>query len=68
LLGRALGLAPDASGIRYHLAMAQLKAGQTASARGNLEQALKPGINFEGRSDARTALASLQAPAPTLTP
>jgi tetratricopeptide (TPR) repeat protein len=67
LLSRALSLAPDASGIRYHLAMAQLKAGQTASARGNLEQALRPGVNFEGVRDARTALASLQAvPAATL--
>jgi tetratricopeptide (TPR) repeat protein len=66
LLGNALSLAPDASTIRYHLAMAQLKAGEVAAARGNLQQALKPGINFEGAGEARATLASLQPPTAAL--
>ena len=66
LLSKALNLAPDASAIRYHLAMAELKAGQAVTARGNLEQALKPGVKFEGVGDARAALASLQTPGSAL--
>jgi len=63
LLNKAMSLAPDAAGIRYHLAMAELKAGQIATGRGNLEQALRPHIDFEGVADARAALAGLQSPA-----
>ena len=64
ILSKAMNLAPGAAAIRYHLAMAELKAGEIATARGNLEQALKPRIDFEGVGDARAALASLQSPAP----
>ena len=61
VLGKAVSLAPEAPVVRYHLAMAQLKSGQTETARSNLQQALKVGDQFEGAGDARTALASLQA-------
>jgi tetratricopeptide (TPR) repeat protein len=63
LLAKALDMAPDNATVRYHLALAQLKAGQTDSARDNLQRALKDSGNFEGSGDARTVLASL-APVP----
>jgi predicted Zn-dependent protease len=58
-LERAVQAAPHAATTRYHLAMTQLKAGETAKARTNLEAALAAGSNFRGRTDAQLALASL---------
>ena len=58
-LERAAAAAPGSSLIRYHLAMAQLKLGQRAKARENLENALAGTADFTGRSDARAALAQL---------
>jgi tetratricopeptide (TPR) repeat protein len=63
VLNKAVSLAPDAPAPRYHLAMAQLKSGQTETARSNLQQALKQGSTFEGASDAQLALSGLQAQA-----
>ena len=59
-LDKAVSMAPDAPGARYHLAMAQLKSGQADTARDNLQRALKLGNAFEGVADARVALANLQ--------
>lgn len=66
LLGKAVDLAPEMPAIRYHFAMAQLKAGQTANARANLQQALRASDTFEGVGDARAVLASLQPVASAL--
>ena len=60
-LGQAVNLAPGAGVLRYHLAMAELKSGQTAAARDNLQQALQDGKPFEGSVDARSVLTHLQA-------
>jgi tetratricopeptide (TPR) repeat protein len=50
---------PESSVIRYHLAMAQLRAGRLGPARDNLERALKGGANFAGAAEARAALDEL---------
>jgi Flp pilus assembly protein TadD len=44
---------------RYHLGMAYLAAGNTASARKQLEKAVAPGANYAGIEDARAAVAKL---------
>lgn len=59
VLEKASAQAPDSKVIRYHLAMAQLKSGQSEKARGNLEAALAAPANFVGSDEARTTLASL---------
>ena len=56
LLERAASRAPDSRVIRYHLAMAQLSAGQQDKARGNLEAVLKDAAAFTGFEEARIAL------------
>ena len=61
-LGQAVNLAPGAPVLRYHLAMAELKSGQTVAARDNLEQALSGGKPFEGSAEARSVLTRLQSP------
>ena len=60
-LERAMARVPDSSVIHYHLAMAELKAGQRDKARSNLEAALSSSERFNGRDDAHAALASLVA-------
>jgi len=60
-LGQAVNLAPSAAVLRYHLALAELKAGQTVAARDNLEKALSDGKPFEGMTDARSVLTRLQS-------
>jgi Tfp pilus assembly protein PilF len=52
--------APQSRLIRYHLALAQLRTGDRAGARANLETALAGTGTFPGASDARTVLASLK--------
>lgn len=60
LLQQALQHTPDSPLLRYRLAMAQLKSGDTAGARRNLEVALKSGRAFPGADEARTTLASIR--------
>ena len=59
VLERAIERAPDSQVIRYHLAMAQLKAGQRDKARSNLQTALGKSSGFEGAEEARVALGQL---------
>lgn len=60
-LARAAEKAPDSSVIRFHLGMAQLKAGQFERARESLVLALEGNRKFSGADEARAALASLDA-------
>jgi tetratricopeptide (TPR) repeat protein len=59
-LERAADRAPESKVIRYHLAMAELKAGQRDKARTNLETALSGSASFAGSEEARAALDSLR--------
>jgi tetratricopeptide (TPR) repeat protein len=59
-LERAAGRAPDSKVIHYHLAMAELKAGERAKARENLETALSGGAKFAGSDEAKATLDSLE--------
>lgn len=59
-LEHATQLAPDSKVIRYHLGMAQLKAGQKDRAQSNLESALSGTVPFAGADQARAVLASLK--------
>jgi tetratricopeptide (TPR) repeat protein len=59
LLQQALAKLPDSALLHYRLGMAQLKTGDTVSARHNLELALKSGQAFLGAEEARATLASL---------
>jgi tetratricopeptide (TPR) repeat protein len=56
LLEKATASSPDASVIRYHLALAQFAAGQKETARANLERALQSKQEFDGIVDARAKL------------
>jgi tetratricopeptide (TPR) repeat protein len=58
-LVRASEQAPDSKVIRYHLAMAELQAGQHERARADLESALAGAASFQGSEEARRVLASL---------
>jgi tetratricopeptide (TPR) repeat protein len=60
ILERALVRAPDSQVIRYHLALAELDAGQTDRARTNLETALSGAADFSGVEHARAVLARLK--------
>jgi tetratricopeptide (TPR) repeat protein len=60
VLERAVALAPDSKEIHYHLAMAELRMGQTDRARTDLETAVSGSAKFSGADDARTLLASLK--------
>lgn len=60
ILARAASLAPESPEIRYHLAMAELKAGQDDRAKSDLEAALARGGQGGWSSDARAALAALR--------
>jgi tetratricopeptide (TPR) repeat protein len=59
VLERASQIAPRAHVVRFHLGMAQLKSGQSAQARENLQAALKTESGFAGADEARAALASI---------
>jgi len=61
LLRKAAEKAPKAPVILYHLGMAQLRSGDRATARMNLEAALAADAKFEGATQARAALATLAA-------
>jgi tetratricopeptide (TPR) repeat protein len=60
-LARASALTPDSKVIRYHLAMAELQAGQNERARADLESALAGAASFQGSEEARKVLAGLTA-------
>ena len=62
ILQRALTREPDSKEILYHLAMAELHAGQADLARSNLQNALSGTGRFLGSDDARAVLASLGDP------
>jgi tetratricopeptide (TPR) repeat protein len=62
-LERAVERAPQSKVIRYHLAMAQAKAGQRDKARSNLEAALAGAAPFAGIDEARTLLEQLKGQA-----
>lgn len=59
-LHHALARAPDSKEIRYHLAMAELRAGQREQAKEDLESALSGAGTFAGSEEARQTLASLK--------
>jgi len=59
VLQRAAERAPDSRQIRYHLGMAELRTGQSARARGDLEAALAGGAKFPGAEEAKITLATL---------
>ena len=60
LLQQAVDKSPNAPEFRYHLAMAQLRSGETGGAQQNLETALGQARPFDGINDARTTLARLK--------
>jgi len=59
LLQQAANASADSSTVRYHLGMAQWKAGDTANARSNLQAAVKDSKPFFGVEEAKKTLASL---------
>ncbi len=59
LLQQAANTMGDSSVVRYHLGMAQLKAGNTVAARDNLQAAVKDNKPFFGMDEAKRALAEL---------
>jgi len=58
-LSKSSDLAPNSPLLRYHLGMAQYKAGQTAQARLNLKKAVDAGRAFAGIDDAKRILVTL---------
>ena len=62
VLQRAVERAPDSLEIRYHLGMAELRAGESARARHDLEKATSTPAKFSWSEDARLALATLTTP------
>jgi Tfp pilus assembly protein PilF len=61
VLQRAIQLLPQSHEVRYHLGMAELRAGQDDRARSDLEAALSGAEQFSGSDDARAALATLKS-------
>lgn len=59
LLQKAVTLAPEAPGIRFHLAQGLFKLGDKAKARKELEQLLASGKSFEQADEARSLLKQL---------
>lgn len=64
LLQQAVDKAPETPLIRYHLAMAQLRSGESQVARQNLETVLQASKPFEGIDQARATLAQLKKASP----
>lgn len=60
-LERASAERPDASELRFHLGMVQLKAGQADEAEKNLAAAVQTGALFLGRDEAKAILARLRS-------
>jgi tetratricopeptide (TPR) repeat protein len=61
VLERAVERAPKSPELRYHLGMAEFKAGRMDRARSDLEAALAETGQFRGASEARSTLAALKA-------
>jgi tetratricopeptide (TPR) repeat protein len=61
LLRQAANASADSNAVRYHLGMAQWKAGDAASARDNLQAVVKDNKPFLGMDEAKKALASLNS-------
>jgi tetratricopeptide (TPR) repeat protein len=59
VLSRAVAKAPDAIAPRFHLGMAQFKAGQVSEGRQNLEKVLDQKPDFPGAEAARAALGQM---------
>ena len=59
-LSKLVEAEPNVPAFRYHLALAQIKSGQVADGRTNLELALKGGDQFEGGAEARALLATIR--------
>jgi putative PEP-CTERM system TPR-repeat lipoprotein len=59
LLRKAVGLAPKAPEIRYHLAVALAKGGDKAGARKEVEESLAGGETFAAKDDAKALLKQL---------
>jgi predicted Zn-dependent protease len=60
VLQKAVDKVPQAAVLKYHLGMAQFKAGNRDAARTNLEDALKSGGEFAGKDEATRTLAGLK--------
>lgn len=60
VLERAAQESPDSKLIRFHLGMAQYRAGQREQAISNLEKALDGDAKFSGADEARSVLTSLK--------
>jgi tetratricopeptide (TPR) repeat protein len=60
LLQQAVDKSPESPLMRYHLGMAQLRTGDRAGARQNLEAAVTSGRNFHGVKEAQAALAEIK--------
>ena len=60
LLQEAVDKSPESPLMRYHLGMAQLRTGNRAAARQNLEAAVASGRSFHGVSEAQAALAEIK--------
>jgi tetratricopeptide (TPR) repeat protein len=61
-LERAATQGPDVSQVRFHLGMAQLRAGKADMAEKNLAEALAHDNRFFGHDEARAILADLRSP------
>ena len=61
LLSKAVATYPNVPEIRYHFAVALMRAGNTAEAQSELTKALKPGAKFSGDADARALSEQLKA-------
>ncbi len=59
-LSKLVEAQPAVPAFRYHLALAQIKGGQVADGRSNLELALKGGDQFEGGAEARALLETMR--------
>src|ERR1700754_1066746 len=60
LLREAVEKSPESPLMRYHLGMAQLRTGDRAAARQNLEAAVAAGHAFHGANEAQAALAEIK--------
>lgn len=63
LLQQAANAHKDSPTIRYHLGMAQFRAGNANEARGNLQAAIATGQSFFGVDEAKSTLTQLDHPA-----
>ena len=60
LLKESAAKLPESAEVQYHLGMAALKAGDTATAKKSLTSAVAASANFAGKEEAQKALAQLR--------